>query len=106
MLLNQVVYGQTQNRKESFPSYNQIKPKAGEIIDYDYVSKNGEVAPAAINLFDYPPGTVTYIINGKPTKVKYVKQMLSDNRNRIDSLSISQPDLAGKRTIKIKYEQL
>jgi hypothetical protein len=104
VLLNHIAFGQSQKMKETFPSYDQIKPIKADIVDY--VSPNGtvRVEKKAINLFDYPVGTVTYILNGKSsTDVNYVKQVLSEKGKDIESISVGKPDQKSKRVIEINY---
>ncbi len=104
-LLSQLALGQLKETSAIFPSYQQIKGKNYEILDY--VSPNGtlRVEKAPLNLFDYPPGTATYIINGKPYEdVNQVKQILSGKEKYLETLSISKPDQSGKRVILIRYE--
>lgn len=96
--------GQVQKTKEAFPSYDQIKPSKGDIVDYGGPISVVKTERKTINLFDYPAGTVTYILNGKSsTDVNYVKQLLSDKGKDIDFISIGKPDEKGKRAIKIDY---
>jgi hypothetical protein len=104
LLLNHTAFGQSQKTKELFPSYAQIKPQTADIVDY--VSPNGTVRieKKAINLFDYPVGTVTYILNGKSsTDVNYVKKVLSEKGKDIESVSVGIPNQVGKRVIEINY---
>jgi hypothetical protein len=105
ILLNHTGFGQSQKLKEPFPSYAQIKPQKADI--FDYASPNGTVIMVekkVINLFDYPKGTVTYILNGKTTTdVNYVKQVLSGKGKDIESVSVGKPDQMGKRVIEVKY---
>lgn len=106
------LYGQSIKQEVSFPTYQQIKPTTSEIVDY--VSPRGSL-PADVqnllqarinqtNLFDYPAGTVTYILNNQPTTdVEYVKQVLDNKSISIESVLIGQPDDNQKRTIRIEY---
>ncbi|HLL93657.1 MAG TPA: hypothetical protein VK404_01675 [Spirosoma sp.] len=109
ILLNHSAFGQTQKTKEPFPSYTQIKPQKADIVDHispTYVSPDGtvRVEKTVINLFDYPTGTVTYILNGKSsTDVDSVKQVVSEKWKDIESISVGKPDPAGKRVIEINY---
>jgi hypothetical protein len=103
-LWSNIAVGQAQNTKEAFPSYDQIKPSKGDIVDYGGPNSVVKTERKTINLFDYPAGTVTYILNGKSsTDVNYVKQILSDKGKDIESISIGKPDVKGKRVIKIDY---
>ncbi|RYC70074.1 hypothetical protein [Spirosoma sordidisoli] len=103
-LCNNIAIGQVQKTQEAFPSYDQIKPLKGERTDYGGLDSIVRVERKSINLFDYPAGTVTYLLNGKSlTDVKYIKQIVSDKRKDIDSISIGEPDKKGKRVIKIDY---
>ncbi|GAA4449915.1 hypothetical protein GCM10023189_09730 [Nibrella saemangeumensis] len=94
---------QAQRRSEAQPSHEPIRIKrlsAEEIVD----SPEGTTRiKKAINLFDYPKGTITYVVNGRTTKsVRYVKRQLSGKE--ITRLSIGNPDINGKRVIDITYE--
>ena len=108
LFLGPIAFAQSKKGDEHVPAYDQIKPKSDEIIDYDYATPNGtkSVVMSPFNLFDYPPGTVTYLINGKPTSdVRYVKRLLNNREKRPESISIGPPDSTGKRIIKINYER-
>jgi len=103
-LLNNIAFGQAQKTKADFPSYDQIKPTKREIVDYGGPNSVVKMERKTINLFDYPAGTVTYILNGKSsTDVNYVKQILSDKWKDIEYISVGKPDDKGKRVIKIDY---
>jgi hypothetical protein len=103
--MSHVSFGQAQKPDAYFPSYEQIKPKGSEIVDYVSLTGSVKTERAAINLYDYPKGTVTYSINGKSSgDVTYVRQLLSDKARHIESITVGKPDPAGKRVISIKYE--
>jgi hypothetical protein len=108
VFLDHTAFGQSQKAKEPFPSYDQIRQKERDITDY--VNTDGSarvVEKAIINLFDYPRGTVTYILNGKPSdNVAYVKRVLSGKGKYIENVSISKPGQTGKLVIDIKYGRL
>ncbi|MCX6215850.1 hypothetical protein [Spirosoma sp.] len=102
------LFGQSKNTPVSFPTYNQIKPAREEIMDYvpgpgsgkpDYMKQK-----VVFNLFDYPAGSVTYIINGKPTTdEKTAKEVINKKGNYVKKASINGPTEDGKRTIYIDY---
>jgi ribosomal protein S4E len=96
--------GQTQKSKEDFLTYDQIKTSKDDIIDYGGPVSVIKTERKVINLFDYPSGTVTYIVNGKSsTDVNYIKQLLAGEGKDIEAISIGKPDEKGKRVIKIDY---
>lgn len=101
-----VVYGQSTNHAASFPTYNQIKAANAELIDYAPRQFNKMVSRqnVNVNLFDYPAGSVTYILNGKATaNANYVKKILNRTENHIDSIVIGEAPATGKRILKITY---
>lgn len=107
ILWHTTTFGQAQKAKEIFPSYDQIKPSKDYIVDYGGPNSIIKVEKKTINLFDYPTGTVTYILNGNSsTDVNYVKQVLSEKGKDIDSISVGKLDQKGKRVIKINYNIL
>ena len=100
------LYGQSKNDGELFPSYKQLKPASSEIIDY--LPRYGKAAffekKIISMLFDYPDGTVTYILNDKTmTDRKRATEIVSQNENHIDNISIGEPTSDGKRIIRINY---
>ncbi|RAK03112.1 hypothetical protein LX87_01234 [Larkinella arboricola] len=99
-------FSQSQKGKQLLPSYDQIRQKDREIDDY--INKDGTAQITqkdSVNLFNYPSGTVTYLLNGKPSSdIQYVKRVLSRKGRIIESLSIHRPNQHGKRLIEIKYE--
>lgn len=106
LFISRSVYGQSKPPGESFPAYRQIKPIDGEIIDYGSSGKTALLrSNVALSLFDYPKGTVTYVLNGKPTTdVDYVRQVTSKKSTQIEAVFVGKPDEDGKRTIVITYE--
>ncbi|MBD2755713.1 hypothetical protein [Spirosoma validum] len=99
-------FGQSKRTTDPFPTYQQIKPIDSEIIDY--VAEQGTVERSSrqhpVNLFNYPPKTVTYVLNGKSTTdVKFVKSLLSKKEILIDTITIEQASDNGKRIIRINY---
>lgn len=106
VVLNHTALGQSQKVKDPFPTYDQIRQKDHDT--FDYINTNGStrrVEKATINLFNYSPGTVTYILNGKPSDdVNYVKRVLSGKQKSIENIAIGEPDQTGKRVFKINYE--
>ena len=61
--------------------------------------------PTVLNLFAFPPDSVTYLINEQVyTDTSRVRQVLADPKKRISELSIGKQDGAGKRIIRIRYE--
>lgn len=106
ILASHHLYGQAVNQTESFPSYQQIKAADSEIVDY--VSSQGKsgfyTEKTTINLFDYPDGTVTYILNGKSTTDgNFAKKLLSQKKIQIDKISIELPTENRKQIIRIDY---
>lgn len=100
------LYGQSKNDSEPFPTYQQIKPASPEIIDY--VPRQGKAGyvqqKITFRLFDYPDGTVTYILNGKATTdEKRAKETVSQVDNHITNISIGEPASDGKRVIRIDF---
>lgn len=103
-LYSTIAVGQVQESKETFPSYDQIKPYKDDIVDYGGLNSMVKTERTSLNLFDYPAGTVTYILNGKSsTDITYVKQVLSNKWKAIEFMSIGKPDEKGRRVIKIDY---
>ncbi|QHV94921.1 immunoglobulin domain-containing family protein [Spirosoma endbachense] len=109
-------YAQAKKQENSFPTYQQIKPKDSEIIDqvsppssstiYSRII-NTSSARFPLNLFDYPAGTVTYYLNNQPTTdVKYVKEVLNNKSISVETISVDKPTEDGKRIIRIRYEAL
>ncbi|GAB3014826.1 hypothetical protein [Spirosoma pulveris] len=106
MCVGTALFGQSKNIPASFPTYNQIRPAREEIMDYvpgpgrpDYIKQK-----IVLNLFDYPAGSVTYIINGKPTTdEKSAKEVVNKKGNYVTKASINGPTEDGKRTIYIDY---
>ncbi|MFD1144333.1 hypothetical protein ACFQ4C_24615 [Larkinella insperata] len=98
-------FGQNRPAKGAIPSYDQIRQK--DQATYDYINQDGTARITVmdtLNLFNYPSGTVTYILNGKPSNnARYVRRLLSRKGTSLESFSISQPDRDGKRTIEINY---
>ncbi|ADB37567.1 hypothetical protein [Spirosoma linguale] len=100
-----VLFGQSKN-VAVFPTYNQIKTPINEIIDYiPPGSKSGVIQEKMVlKLFDYPAGTVTYILNGKATTDgKYAKKMVGKKGNYITHVAINGPTEAEKRIIYIDF---
>ena len=101
-----IVYGQSKNHMASFPTYNQLKPEGAKIFDYvpERGSENFSRQKVAFKLFDYPNGSVTYILNGKSTtNADYVKKVINQNGNRLNSISIGEPAADGKRVISLIF---
>lgn len=99
-------YGQSKKTLESFPTYNQIKPASSEIMDYvPKDDKSGFMQQkVTLKLFDYPAGTVTYILNGQPTTDgAYAKKVISKAGNQITNMAIKGPTEEGKRLIYIDF---
>lgn len=96
-------YGQPNSTPTPFPTYQQIKPAGSEIIDY--VSKSGDshqTQQTRINLFDYLPKTVTYVLNGKPTTdVNYAKRVLSRKEIQIETITIGQQTIRSESSESI-----
>lgn len=105
-LLNHMALCQSHKAKESFPTFSQIKSENSAYYDYTNYDGTARIQKLdSINLFDYPPGTVTYFLNGKPTTTtNYVKQELSKKGRQVESISIGRLDQNGKRVITITYE--
>ena len=99
------LYGQSKNDSEPFPTYQQIKPASSEIIDY--VSKQGKSEyrkEIVFNLFDNPEGTVIYFLNGKKIKdSKRAKELVYQEGNHINEISVENLSSDGKRVIRINY---
>jgi hypothetical protein len=96
---------QAQNRPGTIPlpTYYQIKPASREI--YDHVNANGtsnQLVQGRIRLFDYPDSEAIYVINSKIVSNAVVRQRVAQPGMYIDSLSVSQPNDAGKRLIRIR----
>ncbi|MRS65813.1 hypothetical protein [Larkinella terrae] len=104
--LNHPVSGQSQKVGNSFPTYDQIRQKDRDT--YDYVNWDGKarvVETDSINLFDYPSGTVTYILNGKPSDdVRYVKRVLAKKGTQVEKISISKAGPTARHVVTINYE--
>ncbi|SOD80524.1 hypothetical protein [Spirosoma fluviale] len=103
-----VLFGQSKSTPVSFPTYNQIKPAGGEIMDYVPSPGSGKIEyikqKMVFNLFDYPAGTVTYIINGKPaTNEKAAKEVVSKKGNYVTKVAINEPTEDGMITIYIDF---
>ncbi|UHG93009.1 hypothetical protein [Spirosoma oryzicola] len=101
-------FGQSKKSESPFPTYRQIKASQPEIIDQVPASNTFiKTTAARVNLFNYPPKTVTYYLNDQPTTdVKYVKEVLNNKSISVETISISSPTEDGKRTIRIRYEAL
>jgi len=104
--LSTSLYGQVQKSAKDFPSYEDIKPKNGEIVDYISSDRSRSTTLfTTSDLYKYPKGSVIYILNGKrSTNVKHVKKELSKPGVSIEGMAIRQPDDNGKRIIEIRYE--
>lgn len=105
-LLSASVYAQSRKPVDAFPTYQQIKPAPGEIVDYNapltHFSSYG--SSNHLNLFDYPKRSVTYVVNGRPfTNPKRVKKLLNQTGVQLEQLRLGRPDEQGKRIIGIDY---
>ena len=111
-------------KKESFPTYEQIRGNKSEI--YDFVSpqnapgnptaavpetgkltvtKRSIVTDHKFDLFGYPQDSVTYILNGRKEKnAKRAETEIRTKSRNITDISIGAVDAKGMRVVRIDYE--
>ena len=111
-------------KKDSFPTYEQIRGNKSEI--YDFVAPQSiQVSPTSaipetgkynsikrsiltdhgFDVFGYPKDSATYILNGRREKnAKRAETEIRTNSKNITDISIGAVDERGKRVIRIDYE--
>ncbi|MCF2498809.1 hypothetical protein [Dyadobacter chenhuakuii] len=111
-------------KKDSFPTYEQIRGNKSEI--YDFVAPQSiQVSPTSaipetgkynsikrsiltdhgFDVFGYHKDSVTYILNGKKVKdAKRAEAEIRTNSRNITDISIGATDAKGRRVVRIDYE--
>lgn len=96
-------------KKDSFPTYEQIMPKTEDMVDY--VSPGGgEVIYVKRELnshqiYGYPKNSVVYYLNGKKTKDENkVRKMVDANVRSIKRITTDEIKKNGTRVIRIDFE--
>ena len=100
------------SKKDTFPTYEQIRGNKAET--FDYVSPGGNswtvvkremVVSPYFNAFTYPEGSAVYYLKGRRMKSrKRAQQELNEKCGNVESVSIGPVESDGKRIIRIDYE--
>jgi hypothetical protein len=101
------------SKKDTFPTYEQIRGNKAETFDYvgpggsSWTVVKGEmVASPYLNAFNYPEGSAVYYLNGKRMKSKKrAEKELEEKCGNVESVSIGPVETNSKRIIRIDYEE-
>ena len=97
-------------KKDSFPTYEQIMPKTEDMVDYvspggsEVIYVNGELHSHQI--YGYAKNSVVYYLNGKKTKDENkVRKIVDANARNIKRITTDEIKKNGTRVIRIDFEK-
>lgn len=91
-----------QTNQKTFPDYEDIKPKHGELVDHPAGRKSAY--SIRFDPFSYPADSVIYYLNGKRYRnVRKAKRELGQKGVVVEGFSNKKEAGAAKRVISIQY---